>query len=288
MTRKQLVEQIRTKKSYLCVGLDTDITKIPKYLLLEADPVFTFNKAIIDATKDLCVAYKINTAFYEALGVKGWEAMEKTVRYIGDEHFKIADAKRGDIGNTSDQYARAFFETLPFDSVTVAPYMGEDSVKPFLQYEGKWAIVLGLTSNNGAIDFELEPTFMKGYAHNNEGNDAYVRSLNSIELLYEKVLRKVSKWGNINNLMFVIGATNSSYFEDVRKNIPDHFLLVPGVGAQGGSLKEISEKAMNKDCGLLVNVSRAVIYASDKDDFAIRAREIANLYRQQMKEYLPS
>lgn len=288
MTRKQLVEQIFTKKSYLCVGLDTDITKIPKYLLSEADPVFTFNKAIIDATKDLCVAYKINTAFYEALGVKGWEAMEKTVRYIGDEHFKIADAKRGDIGNTSDQYAKAFFETLPFDSVTVAPYMGEDSVKPFLQYEGKWAIVLGLTSNNGAIDFELEPTFMKGYAHNNEGNDAYVRSLNPIELLYEKVLRKVSKWGNINNLMFVIGATNSSYFEDVRKNIPDHFLLVPGVGAQGGSLKEISEKAMNKDCGLLVNVSRAIIYASDKDDFAIRARGIAHSYRQQMKEYLPS
>lgn len=266
MTRKQLVEQIFTKKSYLCVGLDTDITKIPKYLLGESDPVFAFNKAIIDATKDLCVAYKINTAFYEALGVKGWEAMEKTVRYIGDEHFKIADAKRGDIGNTSDQYAKAFFETLPFDSVTVAPYMGEDSIKPFMQYEGKWAIVLGLTSNTGAKDFELQQT--------------------GDQLLYEKVLTTISQWGSPENLMFVIGATQANEFINIRKLTPDHFYLVPGVGAQGGSLKEISEKAMNKECGLLVNVSRAIIYASDKDDFAIRAREIAYSYRQQMKEYL--
>jgi orotidine-5'-phosphate decarboxylase len=275
MTRKQLVEQIFTKKSYLCVGLDTDITKIPKYLLAETDAVFAFNKAIIDATRDFCVAYKINTAFYEALGVKGWEAMEKTVRYIGDEHFKIADAKRGDIGNTSDQYAKAFFETLPFDSVTVAPYMGEDSVKPFLQYEGKWAIVLGLTSNDGAKDFEMQELVRED---TNQGK----------QLLYEKVLTTVSQWGNPENLMFVIGATQANEFINIRKLTPDHFYLVPGVGAQGGSLKEISEKAMNKDCGLLVNVSRAIIYASDKDDFAIRAREIAYSYRQQMKEYLPS
>lgn len=286
MTRQQLIEQIRKKQSYLCVGLDTDITKIPKHLLSEADPVFAFNKAIIDATKDLCVAYKINTAFYEALGLKGWEAMEKTVRYIGDEHFKIADAKRGDIGNTSDQYAKAFFEALPFDSVTVAPYMGEDSVKPFLQFKGKWAIVLGLTSNQGAIDFELEPTFVKGYAHNNESNDAYIKSLNPIELLYEKVLRKVSKWGSTTNLMFVIGATNSSYFEEVRRIVPNHFLLVPGVGTQGGSLKDISEKAMNKDCGLLVNASRAIIYASGGEDFAKEARKVAKQYQEEMTSYL--
>jgi orotidine-5'-phosphate decarboxylase len=275
MTRKQLVEQIFTKKSFLCVGLDTDITKIPKYLLTEANPVFAFNKAIIDATKDICVAYKINTAFYEALGVKGWEAMEKTVRYIGGEHFKIADAKRGDIGNTSDQYAKAFFETLPFDSVTVAPYMGEDSVKPFLQYEGKWAIVLGLTSNTGAKDFEMIELVRED---RNKGK----------QLLYEKVLTTVSQWGSSENLMFVIGATQADEFINIRKLTPDHFYLVPGVGAQGGSLKEISEKAMNRDCGLLVNVSRAIIYASDKDDFGIRAREVAYSYRQQMREYLPS
>ena len=226
MTRQQLVEQIFKKRSYLCVGLDTDITKIPKHLLSEPDPVFAFNKAIIDATKDLCVGYKINTAFYEALGLKGWEAMEKTVHYIGNEHFKIADAKRGDIGNTSDQYAKAFFETLPFDAITVAPYMGEDSVKPFLEYEGKWAIVLGLTSNTGAKDFELQKT----------GNG----------LLYEKVLQTASQWGTTDNLMFVIGATQANEFTNIRKLTPDHFYLVPGVGAQGGSLKDISEKAMIK------------------------------------------
>jgi orotidine-5'-phosphate decarboxylase len=272
MTRQQLVDQIYKKQSYLCVGLDTDITKIPKPLLTESDPVFTFNKAIIDATKDLCVSYKINTAFYEALGVKGWEAMEKTVHYIGDEHFKIADAKRGDIGNTSDQYAKAFFETMPFDAVTVAPYMGEDSVKPFLQHEGKWAIVLGLTSNNGANDFELQ-----------QAGDG---------LLYEKVLQTVSSWGSPDNLMFVVGATQASAFTNIRKITPDHFLLVPGVGAQGGSLKEISEKAMIKDtstnaqCGILVNVSRAVIYASDKEDFADTARTIAKEYQAEMMQYL--
>lgn len=288
MTRQRLIEEIRKKQSYLCIGLDTAIDKIPQHLLSQDDPIFAFNKSIIDATRDLCVAYKINTAFYEAMGVPGWQALEKTVNYVGDDHFKIADAKRGDIGNTSDQYARAFFQTLSFDSVTVAPYMGEDSVKPFLQHEGKWAIVLGLTSNKGAVDFELEPTFVKGYAQNNESNDAYVKSLNPIELMYEKVLRKVSRWGSIYNLMFVIGATNDSYFESVRKIIPDHFLLVPGVGAQGGSLKDISEKAMNKDGGLLVNVSRAVIYVAQGEDFALKARNAAIEYRNEMKTYLKS
>ena len=288
MTRQRLFEEIRKKQSYLCIGLDTDINKIPKHLLSQDDPVFAFNKLIIDATRDVCVAYKINTAFYEAMGVAGWQVLEKTVNYIGNDHFKIADAKRGDIGNTSDQYAKAFFHRLPFDSVTVAPYMGEDSVKPFLQYEGKWAIVLGLTSNSGAVDFELEPTFVKGFAQNNESNDAYVKSLNPIEMLYEKVLRKVSKWGTVDNLMFVIGATNESYFELVRKIIPDHFLLVPGVGAQGGSLKDISEKAMNRDCGLLVNVSRAVIYASSGEDFVMEAKKAAINYRDEMKTYLKS
>ncbi|MGQ0739650.1 MAG: orotidine-5'-phosphate decarboxylase [Bacteroidota bacterium] len=266
MTRQQLIQHIREKKSYLCVGLDTDITKIPKHLLNDPDPVFAFNKAIIDATRDLCVSYKINTAFYEALGVKGWQAMEKTVHYIGDEHFKIADAKRGDIGNTSDQYAKAFFETLPFDAVTVAPYMGEDSIKPFLQYEGKWAIVLGLTSNKGAGDFEMQ-----------EAGDG---------LLYEKVLKTVSSWGSPENLMFVVGATQADSFINIRKLTPHHFYLVPGVGTQGGSLKEISEKAMTDDCGILVNSSRAVIYASDKEDFAEKARAMAIEVRQEMKSYL--
>jgi orotidine-5'-phosphate decarboxylase len=275
MTRQQLVEQIYKKRSYLCVGLDTDVTKIPKHLLSEPDPVFTFNKAIIDATKDLCVAYKINTAFYEALGVKGWEAMEKTVRCIGDEHFKIADAKRGDIGNTSDQYAKAFFETLPFDSITVAPYMGEDSVKPFLQYEGKWAIVLGLTSNKGANDFEFKKMAREDTRH---GVD---------EFLYEKVLKTASNWGTFENLMFVVGATQDDEFADIRKLTPHHFYLVPGVGAQGGSLKEISKKAMIRDCGLLVNVSRSIIYASEKGDYAEEARAIAQQYQQEMKDYLP-
>jgi orotidine-5'-phosphate decarboxylase len=272
MTRNQLIEQIRKKQSYLCVGLDTDITKIPKHLLSEPDPVFAFNKAIIDATKDLCVSYKINTAFYEALGVKGWQAMEKTVHYIGNEHFKIADAKRGDIGNTSDQYAKAFFETMPFDAITVAPYMGEDSVKPFLQHKGKWAIVLGLTSNTGANDFELQPMVSEDTNHSS--------------LLYEKVLQTVSTWGTPDNLMFVVGATQADSFINIRKITPHHFYLVPGVGAQGGSLKEISEKAMTKDCGILVNVSRAIIYASDIEDYEEKARVIAKEYQEEMKSYL--
>jgi orotidine-5'-phosphate decarboxylase len=268
MTRQQLVEQIRSKRSYLCVGLDTDITKIPKHLLSNPDPVFAFNKAIIDATKDLCVAYKINTAFYEAMGMVGWQAMEKTVRYIGDKHFKIADAKRGDIGNTSSQYAKAFFETLPFDAITVAPYMGEDSVRPFLQYEEKWAIVLGLTSNKGAKDFELQ-----------QCDDG---------LLYEKVLKTVSQWGGPENLMFVIGATQADEFINIRKITPNHFYLVPGVGAQGGSLKDISQKAMIHDCGLLVNISRAIIYASEKENFTEEARVIAQQYQAEMDGYLVS
>lgn len=271
MTRRQLVDQIYKKQSYLCVGLDTDITKIPGHLLTEPDPVFAFNKAIIDATQDVCVSYKINTAFYEALGVKGWEAMEKTAHYIGNDHFKIADAKRGDIGNTSDQYAKAFFEALPFDAVTVAPYMGEDSVKPFLRHQGKWAIVLGLTSNKGAHDFELQQLVGKD---NNQGG-----------FLYEKVLQTVSAWGTTDNLMFVIGATQAGSFTNIRKITPGHFYLIPGVGAQGGSLKEISEKAMNHDCGILVNVSRAIIYASDKEDFAAKARAIAKGYQEEMKPY---
>lgn len=266
MTRHQLVEQIRKKHSYLCVGLDTDITKIPGHLLGEDDPVFAFNKAIIDATRGVCVAYKINTAFYEAQGLKGWEAMDKTVRYIGDEHFKIADAKRGDIGNTSDQYAKAFFETMPFDAITVAPYMGEDSVKPFLQHKAKWAIVLGLTSNKGANDFELLHT--------------------GGEFFYEKVIEKVCDWGTTDNLMFVIGATQAAEFENIRKLVPHHFFLVPGIGAQGGNLQDISKKAMTKDCGILVNSSRSIIYASAGEDFAEKAREEALSIQQEMKKYL--
>ncbi|WP_127132469.1 orotidine-5'-phosphate decarboxylase [Pseudoflavitalea rhizosphaerae] len=266
MTRQQLVEEIRKKQSYLCVGLDTDITKIPKHLLAAADPVFEFNRMIIDATKDHCVSYKINTAFYEALGRRGWDSMEKTVDYIGTSHFTIADAKRGDIGNTSTQYAKAFFETLNFDAITVAPYMGSDSVKPFLEYKGKWTILLGLTSNPGAQDFELQPA----------GNG----------LLYEKVLTTAAQWGTPENLMYVVGATQADSFTAIRSLTPDHFYLVPGVGAQGGSLKEISAKAMNKDVGLLVNASRAVIFASSGEDFAERAAEVAKGYAQEMAGYL--
>jgi orotidine-5'-phosphate decarboxylase len=284
MTRQQLIDQIFKKKSYLCVGLDSDIERIPKHLLSAPDPVFTFNKAIIDATKDVCVAYKINTAFYEALGVKGWETLEKTVHYIGDDHFKIADAKRGDIGNTSSQYAKAFFEAMPFDAVTVAPYMGEDSVKPFLEYEGKWAIVLGLTSNPGAADFELQKIMMEA----EEFEDEVHVTKQLTPYLYETVLQKVAEWGTPDNLMFVIGATQADEFINIRKLTPNHFYLVPGVGAQGGSLKEISEKGMNKDCGLLVNVSRAIIFASAGEDFAERAKESARQYQQEMKTFISS
>ena len=266
MTRQQLIALIRGMGSYLCVGLDSDRTKIPAHLLSHKDPVFEFNKQIIDATKDHCVAYKINTAFYEADGVKGWETMEKTVNYIPSTHFKIADAKRGDIGNTSSQYARAFFETLAFDAVTVAPYMGADSVRPFLEYKDKWTILLGLTSNPGAADFELQ-----------EAGDG---------MLYEQVLMKASVWGSPDNLMFVIGATQAEAFRNVRRLTPDHFYLVPGVGAQGGSLEEISRQAMNGDVGLLVNASRAVIYASSGEDFAQAAGKAAAEYHREMRGYL--
>lgn len=272
MTRQELVNQIKTKQSFLCVGLDTDITKIPQHLLSKPNAVFEFNKAIIDATKDLCVAYKINTAFYEAMGLKGWEAMEQTVNYIPKEIFTIADAKRGDIGNTSTQYAKAFFQTLPFDSITVAPYMGEDSVKPFLAFENKWAIVLGLTSNEGSRDFE----------------QLKFAGAETAEYLYQTVLKKVSCWGTASNLMFVAGATKAEELAAIRKIIPDHFLLVPGVGAQGGSLAEVSKYGLNKDCGLLVNASRAIIYASKKEDFVEEARAIAQQYQTEMAGYLSS
>jgi orotidine-5'-phosphate decarboxylase len=284
MTRQQLVEQIFKKRSYLCVGLDTDITKIPKHLLSHNDPVFEFNKQIIDATKDLCVAYKINTAFYEAIGVKGWESLEKTVNYISKDHFKIADAKRGDIGNTSSQYAKAFFETLDFDAITVAPYMGEDSVKPFLEYEDKWTIVLGLTSNTGAKDFELQKFVTKTDLFD---DDIHI-TREDTKFLYEMILEEVSKWGSPGNLMFVIGATQANEFINIRKITPENFYLVPGVGAQGGSLKEISEKAMIKECGIIVNVSRAIIYASDKKNFAEKVRDVAKQYQTEMSSYLRS
>lgn len=282
MTRQQLTEQIFLKSSYLCVGLDTDITKIPVHLQEHPDAVFEFNKQIIDATKDYCVAYKINTAFYEALGTKGWEAMGKTVDYIPDTHFKIADAKRGDIGNTSSQYAKAFFETLPFDAITVAPYMGGDSVKPFLAYPGKWTIVLGLTSNAGAKDFELQKVLIE-----KENLEEGVHTTTHVEsLLYEQVLKTVRDWGTEENLMFVIGATQANEFENIRNIAPNHFYLVPGVGFQGGSLKDISEKALTKDGGLLVNASRAIIYASEGEDFAAEAKAIAQQYQQEMQLYL--
>ncbi len=275
MHRNTLIQQIKEKQSYLCVGLDTDITKLPKHLQGKPDAVVEFNKAIIDATKDLCVSYKINTAFYESQGSKGWQAMEETVDYIPATHFKIADAKRADIGNTSSQYAKAFFETMTFDAVTVAPYMGEDSIRPFLEHDNKWTIVLGLTSNKGAADFEM----LKLVSDN---NNAHLRS----EFLYEHVLRTISGWGNPNNLMFVVGATQATEFENIRNIIPENFLLVPGVGFQGGSLEDISKHALNKDCGLLVNASRAIIFASDGEDFAEEAREIALQYQTEMKGYL--
>jgi orotidine-5'-phosphate decarboxylase len=267
MNRKQLIEQIKTKKSYLCVGLDTDIKKIPAHLQSHPDAVLQFNKTIIDATKDYCIGYKINTAFYEVLGAKGLEILEKTVAHIPSTHFKIADAKRGDIGNTSAQYAKTFFETFSFDAVTVAPYMGEDSIRPFLEYENKFTIVLGLTSNKGANDFELLKT-------------------NDNKFFYEKIISTVSKWGTPDNLMFVVGATQANELANIRKIIPENFLLIPGVGAQGGSLKEVSEYGMNKNIGLLVNASRAVIYKSSKENFAEEAAKAAQAYANEMSNYI--
>ena len=262
MNRQQLINEIFTKKTFLCVGLDTDINKIPAHLKKEDDPIFAFNKAIIDATAPYCVAYKPNLAFYECYGLKGMLAFEKTIQYIKENHpnhFIIADAKRGDIGNTSKMYAQTFFEEYNLDSVTVAPYMGEDSVKPFLEYAEKWVILLALTSNKGSHDFQL--------TEDKQG-----------ERLFEKVLKKSQEWGTTENLMYVVGATQGKMFEDIRRMAPEHFLLVPGVGAQGGSLQEVCKYGMTKDCGLLVNSSRGIIYASTDTDFAevaaVKAKEL--------------
>ena len=268
MTREELIHQINTKKSFLCVGLDTDIKKIPPHLLKESDPIFEFNKQIIDATADHCVAYKPNLAFYEAHGPSGLESLQKTIEYIPDNIFTIADAKRGDIGNTSSLYARAFFETMNFDSITVAPYMGEDSVGPFLQYDGKWVILLALTSNKGSKDFQ----------------DLDIAGNSS--KLYEEVLKTSQKWGTAENLMYVVGATKAESLKNIRKLIPEHFLLVPGVGAQGGSLQEVAKYGMNKNCGLLVNSSRGIIYASNDLDFSKRAGEEATKLQIEMEKYL--
>ena len=275
MTRQELINQIFTKKTFLCVGLDTDIKKIPEHLLKEEDPIFAFNKAIIDATAPYCVAYKPNLAFYESMGVKGWISFEKTILYLNEnypQHFIIADAKRGDIGNTSAMYARTFFEEMNLDALTVAPYMGEDSVTPFLQYEGKWVILLALTSNKGSHDFQLLPI--------DSGESA------PQERLFEKVLRKSQEWGNADNMMYVVGATQGKMFEDIRKVVPEHFLLVPGIGAQGGSLEEVCKYGMTKDCGLLVNSSRAIIYADKTERFAEVAGEEARKVAEQMKVLL--
>lgn len=270
MNRQQLFENIKQKKSFLCVGLDTDIKKIPSHLLNEEDPIFTFNKAIIDATAPYCIAYKPNLAFYESMGVKGWISFEKTIKYLNEnypEQFIIADAKRGDIGNTSAMYARTFFEEMQLDALTVAPYMGEDSVTPFLNYEGKWVILLALTSNKGSHDFQLT-------------EDA------TGERLFEKVLRKSQEWGNADNMMYVVGATQGKMFEDIRKVAPEHFLLVPGVGAQGGSLEEVCRYGMTSQCSLIVNSSRAIIYADSTENYATVAAEKAKEVQMQMAALL--
>lgn len=270
MTRAELFETIKKKQSFLCIGLDTDLTKIPAHLLKEEDPIFAFNKQIIDATHDLCVAYKPNMAFYETEGLKGWTSLEKTIEYINKNYpdiFTIADAKRGDIGNTSSMYAKAFLEKLDFDSITVAPYMGEDSVAPFLDYKGKWVILLALTSNKGAFDFQT--------------------TLNSnSEAFYQQVLETSKKWGNADNMMYVVGATKAEMLQEIRGIVPEHFLLVPGVGAQGGSLAEVAKYGMNKQCGLLVNSSRNIIYAGSDTNFAAAARKEAMKLQKEMHELL--
>ena len=270
MDRKALVSQIRLKKSFLCIGLDTDINKIPKHLLELNDPVFEFNKQIIDATKDYCVSYKLNTAFYESRGVKGWESLVKTWKYLPKDCFSIADAKRGDIGNTSEMYASAFFNEasseMSFDSITVAPYMGTDSVKPFLNFEGKWVILLALTSNEGSKDFQNLTT--------------------DSAMLFEKVIQKANQWGGDEQMMFVVGATRGEAFRSIRKHAPTHFLLVPGVGAQGGSLEDVCKYGMIEDCGLLVNASRSVIYASAGVDFAEAASREAQAIQADMETVL--
>ena len=269
MTTKELIKQIKTKKSFLCIGLDVDLNKIPKHILALEDPIFEFNKAIINATHDLCVAYKPNTAFYEAYGVKGWQSLQKTINYLNENYleiFTIADAKRGDIGNTSTMYAKAFFEDLNFDSVTVAPYMGKDSVEPFLTFKDKHTIMLALTSNEGALDFQTLTTNQKP--------------------LYQHVLETSKTWKNAQNLMYVIGATKAEYFTEIRKIIPNNFLLVPGIGAQGGNLQEVCKYGLNSTIGLLINSSRAIIYASNGTDFAEKAREEALKIQQEMETIL--
>ncbi len=271
MNREQLFEQIKKKRSFLCVGLDSDILKIPPHLKETTDPIFAFNKEIIDTTQDLCVAYKPNLAFYESLGVSGWESLEKTVHYIREkypEQFIIADAKRGDIGNTSKLYARAFFDHMDFDAVTVAPYMGEDSVKPFMTYLDKWVILLALTSNKGAADFQ------------------YLKDELSHNHLFESVLKTSQNWGGTDQMMYVVGATKAEKLKEIREIVPDHFLLVPGVGAQGGSLAEVAKNGMNDQCGLLVNSSRGIIYASSETDFADKARLAAMDVQVDMEELL--
>lgn len=273
MTTQQLIQQIQQKKSFLCVGLDVDLTKIPSHLLESEDPIFEFNKAIIDATHDLTVAFKPNTAFYEAHGIKGWMSLQKTIKYLNENYpeiFTIADAKRGDIGNTSSMYAKAFFEDLNFDSVTVAPYMGKDSVEPFLAFENKHTIMLALTSNEGAFDFQTLNV-----------SDALGR-----KELYKQVLETSKTWKNSENLMYVVGATKAEYFTEIRKIVPDSFLLVPGVGAQGGSLSEVCKYGMNANVGLLINSSRAIIYASNGTDFAEMARAEALKMQQEMEEIM--
>lgn len=269
MTIAQLTEQIHVKKSFLCIGLDVDLEKIPKHLLLLEDPIFEFNKAIIDATHHLCVAYKPNTAFYEAYGLNGWQALQKTIQYINQNYpeiFTIADAKRGDIGNTSARYAKAFFDDLNFDSITVAPYMGKDSVEPFLEFENKYTILLALTSNQGAFDFQT-------------------KEVNGQEL-YKTVLETSKKWTNAHNLMFVVGATKAAYFAEIRKIIPDNFILVPGIGAQGGNLQEVCKFGINAGVGLLINSSRSILYASNDTDFAHKAQREAIQMQQEMKHIL--
>lgn len=271
MNYAELFEQIKKKKSFLCVGLDTDINKIPQHLLKEEDPMFAFNKAIVDATNSYCIAYKPNIAFYESMGTKGWVSLEKTVDYIKSNYpeiFVIADAKRGDIGNTSSMYAKAFLDSMQFDSITVAPYMGEDSVTPFLQYDNKWVILLALTSNKGAFDFQFFKSEEEGCT------------------LYEKVLTKSQEWGNKDNMMYVVGATKAEMLEGIRKIIPEHFLLVPGVGAQGGSLEEVVKYGINSHCGLIVNSSRGIIYASKEDDFAEQSASKAKELQLQMESLL--
>lgn len=271
MNQEKLFEQIKKKQSFLCIGLDSDIKKIPGHLLDNEDPLFSFNKEIINATYNLAVAYKPNVAFYESQGARGWQSLEKTVHYLKSEYpeiFIIADAKRGDIGNTSNLYARAFFENMDCDAVTAAPYMGEDSVAPFLSFENKWVVLLALTSNKGAFDFQ------------------FLKDEKSGDALYESVLRTSQNWGTEENIMYVVGATKAEKLKEIRKIVPHHFLLVPGIGAQGGSLKEVAENGMNKKCGLLVNSSRSIIYASSGTDFSGKAREAAGALQREMKELL--